>query len=115
MKKQDTTSGILTNDFKHALTEKLFYLKEHSALCKVLLSNHVDGNFKEKLLGLSFVQNEISMAVWQGEAAEQRYIREFVIHGSYQVIVLWIESGFVEPPEDIANIIFSIAKRNISM
>lgn len=93
------------------LEQLLNYIREHSDLYKLLLDNSADGDFPYKLIkpAMQFVthKSELFPPYWKGK---EEYCFIYVISGSLAMIRRWLSTGTKESSQEIAKMIYQIAK-----
>ena len=92
---------------KGGLEKKLAFMKENMKLCQILIGNQTDTDFQMKLLNLPEVRQELEQNL-HIENAKQKYMREFVVNGSYAIVVRWLKEDCMECPEQMAQIIMEL-------
>lgn len=97
--------------YQDTLTKKLAYMKENMRLCKVLIGKNVASNFKQQLLNIPYIKQELSLNICKGSEAEMKYKKEFIISGSYHIIVRWLNDSCPEAPEQVSAIILDITNK----
>lgn len=100
---------VQAKEAKGGLEKKLVFMKENMKLCQILIGNQTDTDFQMKLLNLPGVKQELEQNL-HIENVEQKYMREFVVNGSYAIVVRWLKEGCMECPEQMAQIIIEILK-----
>lgn len=100
---------VQAKETKGGLEKKLAFMKENMKLCKILIGNQTDIDFQMKLLNLPGVRQELEQNL-HIENAQQKYMREFVVNGSYAIVVRWLKEDCMECPEQMAQIIIGILK-----
>ena len=96
----------------YSLQNILTYIDTHRDACRILLKSATSNGFLETVLSQSLIteQLETRIAPKQSEV-ERKYIKEFVVYGSYSVIRKWLLSDQPEPPEEIARIVNGIVMK----
>lgn len=92
----------------------LTYISDHIALCRILINNKADENFKERLLGLPAIMDNFNAGFPEIDQTDGSYIRKFVFFGGYNMVVHWINTGCKESPQQIAKIITEIVAKIFS-
>ena len=96
----------------YSLQNILTYIDTHRDACRILLKSATSNGFFETVLSQSLIteQLETRIAPEQSEV-DRKYIKEFVVYGSYSVIRKWLLSDQPEPPEEIARIVNGIVEQ----
>ena len=97
--------------YQETLTKKLTYMKENIRLCKVLIGKNAVSNFKQHLLNIPYIKQELSLNICKGSEEEIKYKKEFIISGSYHIIVRWLNDNCPETPEQVSAIILDITDK----
>ena len=90
----------------------LSYLERHLILSRLLLNNNVDPQFAEKLISVPKITDLLHAALKDCPDTErQKSIISFAIHGSYHLLLEWINRDDRLPYEQQAAIILELARR----
>ena len=94
------------------LTMVLSYLGQHLVLSRLLLNNTVDPRFAEKLFSLPKITDLLSAALRDcDDEKRRRAVMSFAIHGSYRLLLDWINQEERSPAEKEAALILELARR----
>ncbi len=92
-------------------TEKLLeYIVSKHDICYTLLIENKDTSFEERVMEVArgfLIDNW--MDDYEGDSADSTYISTFIISGSIHVIKHWLSSDMDKTPQQIAEIINTIA------
>ncbi|MCC2250434.1 MAG: TetR-like C-terminal domain-containing protein [Bacillota bacterium] len=96
-------------------TERLLeYIVSKSDICNVLLNENGDTSFERRVME---VARSFLITTWmdcqENDAAVSEYISTFIISGSIHVIKHWLANNMDKTPQQIAQIINSIAINGI--
>ena len=90
----------------------LSYLERHLILSRLLLNNNVDPQFAEKLISVPKITDLLHAALKDCPDTErQKSIISFAIHGSYHLLLEWINRDDRLPYEQQAAMILELARR----
>lgn len=93
-----------------SLQNILTYIDTHRDALRVLLVSSSFNDFLEEVFSMTLITQQIEERI-QPEKPEsvRKYVKEFVIYGSYSIIRKWLLSEQPESPEEIARIIYDLA------
>lgn len=96
----------------YSLQNILTYIDTHRDACRILLKSATSNGFLETVLSQSLITEQLETRI-DPEQSEisRKYIKEFVVYGSYSVIRKWLLSDQPEPPEEIARIVNGIVEK----
>ena len=111
------STKIQTGTVYDLLCEVCETLYKQKALCEILLSEHGDASFLEKVVGMS---KSITLAEWQKsgmDLADDTYdmALDFVVEGSLAVLRYWAQNDMKKPPREIAGLIDKMSNGGISV
>ena len=90
----------------------LSYLERHLILSRLLLNNNVDPQFAEKLISVPKITDLLHAALKDCPDAErQKSIISFAIHGSYHLLLEWINRDVRLAYEQQAAMTLELARR----
>ncbi|MDO4285352.1 MAG: TetR-like C-terminal domain-containing protein [Eubacteriales bacterium] len=93
------------------LVHLLDFIVSHMTLCRLLIHSNVDPEFSERLLGLPAILGKLRSDFTGNDPSEDVYLQRFALHGSYEAIAYWLQSGCLESPEKIADIIYRACRK----
>lgn len=86
------------------IEQTLKYLEENIEFVRLLISSNVDPSFANKLFALTPIQTMLKdLFENKSDPNEYAYITNFLIHGAYQVVCMWINKEHRESPEWLAD------------
>lgn len=93
----------------HYTTLLLEHIKENECIYRVLLTNNPNGTFRDTFLDRveENIQDNIPEA---GTPVQSNYIHFFIVSGCVNVIGKWIDGGFEQPTEEMADLICRMAE-----
>ncbi len=102
-------------DIYSILVNILNRIKQQRELCTVLVSPYGNKNFLESLLNMVYERAVVHMEQRFPHAKRIQLERTygFFAHGSVNIIVNWIQTGLVEPPEEIATFIIGLMEEGL--
>ncbi len=88
------------------------YLEEHLELSRLLLNNTIDPHFAEKLFSMPKITDLLSSAVKEcpGERHRKAAVT-FAVHGSYRLLLEWLNREDRETPEDETALVLDLARK----
>ena len=90
----------------------LSYLEHHLILSRLLLNNNVDHQFAEKLISVPKITDLLHAALKDcPDTEQQKSIISFAIHGSYHLLLEWINRDDRLPYEQQAAMTLELARR----
>ena len=96
----------------HRVAQVFEYIDEIRDLSILLLNNNVDPGFAERLFSLPKIGDLLDAALANCRDGQHRAATvSFVIHGSYQLLLEWINQEDRLPPQEQAGIILQLAQR----
>ena len=88
------------------------YLEDHLTLSRLLLNSNADPHFAEKLFSLPKITDLLHAALRDcSDAAKQKAVISFAIHGSYRLLLDWIDRDDRIPSYQQAALILELARR----
>ena len=93
-------------DIKNTMVieQTLKYLEENIDFVRLLISSNVDPTFANKLFSLTPIQTMLRDAFEnRSDTNEYEYVTNFLIHGAYQVVCMWLNKENRESSEWMAN------------
>ena len=96
------------------LVAALHFLEGEKERWKVLINAVHDEEFVSRLFNLPVIHKLLDENMGSEKDANRRnYIRLFICHGGYAIIRQWINQNNGESPEEIAELIWSLAPNTI--
>ena len=96
----------------YSLQNILTYIDTHRDACRILLKSATSNGFLETVLSQSLITEQLETRIAPKQSdVERKYIKEFVVYGSYSVIRKWLLSDQPESPEEIARIVNGIVMK----
>ena len=96
----------------YSLLNILTYINTHRDACRVLLMSAASTGFLEKVFSHTQLTRQLEERIAPKRAeVSRKYIKEFVVYGSYSIVRKWLLADQPEPPEEIARIINDIVKQ----
>lgn len=98
--------NVPDNNSLPQLTQILIFINNNLDLCRILLNNNIGPEFPAKLIGLPRIRQILTLQL-QSKYSENEleYMFNFVVSGSFEIIVSWINKQNREPPEQIAELL----------
>ncbi len=94
------------------VTTVFAYLEEHLSLSRLLLGNNADPHFAEKLFSLPKITDLLHAALGDlPDGAKRDAVVSFAIHGSYRLLLEWLDRDDRLPPDRQAALILELARR----
>ena len=87
----------------------LIYVKENEKIFRSLLVHGQDSTFRNDFINCTLKQVKLQMVC--DSPLEERYTTVFLMQGSIQLIIEWIESGFDLSPKEAAKLIYTLCTR----
>lgn len=111
-------AAMETKGAQATLTELLCILRDNAALFEKLHSHGQPTSFSHKLVARCFqhMERRIPQSALNGlDRRRQGMVYSFLTGGAVAVVEYWLQSGCVEPPEQVAKQILALGKRVVSM
>ncbi len=102
--------GEVDLDMVTNLTKALQYIADNRDICNMFLFNNPEEYIPTSILSLPSVSASI-LQNFPDDDSTSLYTREFVISGSYSVIVKWMSNDCKEPALEIAELIQELARK----
>ena len=88
------------------------YLEDNLALSRLLLNSNIDPSFAEKLFALPKIGDLMNASLKnRGDPQKKHAVISFAVHGSYHLLLEWINSEQRLCAEEQAKIILGLARR----
>ncbi len=103
-----------SNSREKIIEDACRFLECNIRFARLLLNNNVDPSFPQKLFSLTSLRDAVSKLTRDSHPGLNRngpadeYTFNYVIHGAYQVIRVWINKEDREKPEEFADILCRI-------
>ena len=103
----------VAGDNEQLFTKTISLVNDNIDLCKLLVNNHIDPEFPEKLLlSLRVTQSKVYQQILNKYSKDDiEYIFHFLVGGGFSLIRAWINKESREPPEKIAALLTSSLER----
>ncbi|MBO4653034.1 MAG: TetR/AcrR family transcriptional regulator [Lachnospiraceae bacterium] len=99
-------------DNLYTLQNLLTYINTHRDACLVLLKSDTSTGFLEKVFSHTQLTRQLEERIAPDQSeVSRKYLKEFVVYGSYSIVRKWLLSEQPEPPEEIARIIINVVKQ----
>lgn len=96
------------------LTAALQFLEKEKEHWRILINTIHDEEFTNRLFNLPVIRKLLDENIGsEVEERERGYIRLFICHGCYAIIRQWLNQSLGETPEEIADLICSLAKHTM--
>ncbi|MDD3340634.1 MAG: TetR/AcrR family transcriptional regulator [Bacilli bacterium] len=95
----EITSTILYNILK--------FIYDNQRQCRLLFNSNKDHDFEEKIFHLPAILKQMELHASTDQVVAQ-YEHVFILHGAYNIILAWLNTGCREDPDIIAKIIFQL-------
>lgn len=94
------------------VTLVLAYLQENLELSRLLMNNNVDPTFAERIFSLPKIIDMLNIALSDcADSRERDAIISFAVHGSYRLLLEWINQENRLPPAQQTELILGLARR----
>ncbi|MBQ8597855.1 MAG: TetR/AcrR family transcriptional regulator [Lachnospiraceae bacterium] len=101
-------------DIKNTMVieQTLKYLEENIDFVRLLINSNVDPTFANKLFSLTPIQTMLKDSFEnRSDSSEYEYTTNFLIHGAYQVVCMWLNKENRESSEWMAQFLVDILIR----
>ncbi len=87
------------------------YLESHLEFGRLIINNNVDPLFPQKLFSLTAVR-EAALGVQENrlDDAAAEYLYNYIAHGAYRVICVWLNKEDRETPEQLARMLIRFVR-----
>ena len=90
------------------LEQILKYLEEDLDFVRLLINSNVDPAFANKLFSLTPIQSMMKEAFESVlEADQYEYVTNYVVHGAFQVVCMWVNKANRESPKWMAQFLIN--------
>ena len=103
--------NLQDSDNIYTLLNILTYINTHRDACRVLLESSTSAGFLEKVFSHTQLTRQLEHIAPKQSEVSRKYLREFVVYGSYSIVRRWLLSEQPEPPEEIARIINDVVRQ----
>ncbi len=109
IKKGNTLAKI--TDTSEYLINTLTFFKENKKMCKLLISDKANSDFKQAVFSLPFVVDSLKNDEQSYTTEEFDFLYSFLTHGMYGLVIKWIENDCKEEPVFISALILKLIKK----
>ncbi len=109
---QQIETNLKDVDEPRQLVNALCYVREYKDLFRVLIRTLSDDGFLQSIISLSYIDEGLDhhLSV-KFDGLKKDYVKEFMLHGAYAIVVKWISDDGVEAPEQIAETIMEMVEK----
>ncbi len=98
-------------DTDEYLTNTLTFLKNNKFMCKILISDKANTDFKNAVFSLPFVSENLRKDAKSYSTEEFDFFLNFITQGMYGLITKWVENDCSEEPKFIASLIIKLLEK----
>ena len=99
---------LMSGDFGSSMIALLHFIQQNQQMCKILIDNHSEINYLESIISQPAVAEQISATFTESKSKGNPYLRDFVLYGTYNVVLSWLKKGCPESAEQLARYILSM-------
>lgn len=108
----DTADPACRSDVLQRVTLVFAYLEEHLSLARLLLNSSFDASFPERIFALPQIHHMLQAALAHIDSAALRAAMvDFAIHGSYKLLLTWLNQDERIPAAEEAALVLGLARR----
>ncbi len=98
-------------DTDEYLTNILTFFKNNKVMCKILISDKANTDFKNAVFSLPFVSENLRKDAQSYSNEEFDFFLNFIMQGMYGLVIKWVENDCKEEPSFIASLIIKLIEK----
>ncbi len=98
-------------DTEEYLTNTLTFFKNNKGMCKILISDKANTDFKNAVFSLPFVSENLRKDAKSYSKEEFEFFQNFLMQGMYGLVIKWVENDCKEEPRFVASLIIKLIEK----
>ncbi len=100
-------------DTSEYLINILTFFKNNKKMCKLLISDKANADFKKEVFSLPFIVDTLKNDMQSYDEEEFVYFYNFLTHGMYGLVIEWVENDCQDDPKLVAALIVKLVEKLI--